>query len=514
MAGATGVNCIISSRCAHDFLPQPTELSTATESSFRERLDCRPELGETSYGSRHNHRLSVAPRLSSGAPPPFSFRMPHLYSERHNRVSAMTCNMCISPPPLSLNCWGLSSQSKLLPSRLPSILSISSSSSSSSSSLSLSSAPLSIALLTVGSSPDSNLFSNCVLLSDSDFFTDLDALLFGIVPGRTDLRWSGDLWRSDFGRYSSSSPSSSSSFSSSPSSSSQSLVCNRRRSDDENGYGDRDDVDDDNRLVDAEDGKDVQRRTRIRKISNGVRFRISSSSTRSSSSSWPSSSFSSSSTSSSSSSSSVGMRTIRCFRDDDSPFPDRMSEKDLQRLGRGLGPGRDLQFSSWTVQMMDQAGRAGGGSRKRDLKEDTGGPSGGSKGGDGDGGGDGGGGGGGGGDGDEADDHIYLLPVVTLAFAALHFGYCVAIWIKDDGFDFDFFRTGLGLLGLLVVTACKLNRRTGVDAYILGLGSSVGVMVWTGERCCVKRELTPSGIVAVFAALMSAIFSVGLYHSV
>jgi hypothetical protein len=106
-----------------------------------------------------------------------------------------------------------------------------------------------------------------------------------------------------------------------------------------------------------------------------------------------------------------------------------------------------------------------------------------------------------------------LLPVLTLAFAAFHLGYCIAIWVKDDNLDFEFFRTGLGLFGLLAVAAMRLNARTGIDAYILGLGASVGVMVWTGERCLVKREGSPAGIVALFAASMALMFTAALYHT-
>lgn len=82
----------------------------------------------------------------------------------------------------------------------------------------------------------------------------------------------------------------------------------------------------------------------------------------------------------------------------------------------------------------------------------AGGPPGNGKGGD-----DGGGDGGGGGGDDDGEDHIFLLPVLTLAFAAFHLGYCIAIWVKDESLDFDFFRTGLGLFALLAVAALRLN---------------------------------------------------------
>jgi hypothetical protein len=83
---------------------------------------------------------------------------------------------------------------------------------------------------------------------------------------------------------------------------------------------------------------------------------------------------------------------------------------------------------------------------------DIGGPPNNGKGGDG---GDGNGGGGGGDD--DGEDHIFLLPILTLAFAAFHVGYCIAVWVKDDSLDFEFFRTALALFGLLTISALRLN---------------------------------------------------------
>eukprot|EP00246_Nothoceros_aenigmaticus_P012206 TRINITY_DN3666_c0_g1_i1.p1 TRINITY_DN3666_c0_g1~~TRINITY_DN3666_c0_g1_i1.p1 ORF type:complete len:267 (-),score=50.19 TRINITY_DN3666_c0_g1_i1:107-907(-) len=199
-----------------------------------------------------------------------------------------------------------------------------------------------------------------------------------------------------------------------------------------------------------------------------------------------------------------GYPSVICFRDDDSPFPDHLLDKDYSDLS--VRASLEIRYSPWAVEFMSGAAKMGSGK----MKESTGGPSGGGKNGDGDGGGD---GGGGGGD-DDGEDHIFLLPVLTLAFAAFHLGYCIAIWVKDDQLDFNFFKTGLGLFGLLTIAALRLNARTGIDAYILGLGASVGVMVWTGERCLVKREGNPAGIVALFAASMSVMFTAALYHNI
>ncbi|KAG6543231.1 hypothetical protein Mapa_015482 [Marchantia paleacea] len=195
--------------------------------------------------------------------------------------------------------------------------------------------------------------------------------------------------------------------------------------------------------------------------------------------------------------------SIVCFRDDDLPFPEHLVGRSPSDLN--VRTSLEIRYSPWAVHMMNGFGKKEG----NKLKESTGGPPGGGNGAD-----DGGGDGGGGGGDDDGEEHIFLLPVLTLAFAAFHLGYCIAIWIKDENLDFEFFRTGLILFGLLAVAAIRLNARTGIDAYILGLGASVGVMVWTGERCLVKREGSPAGIVALFAASMAVMFTAALYHNI
>lgn len=191
---------------------------------------------------------------------------------------------------------------------------------------------------------------------------------------------------------------------------------------------------------------------------------------------------------------------IVCFRDDDAP--ELPVGRDLSDLSARTS--FEVRYSPWAMQMLNGYGKKD----KNDFKESTGGPPGNGKGGD-----DGGGDGGGDGSDDDGEEHIFLLPILTLAFAAFHLGYCIAIWVKDESLDFEFFRTGLGLFGLLALAAVRLNARTGIDAYILGLGASVGVMVWTGERCLVKREGHPAGIVALFAASMAVMFTAALYHT-
>eukprot|EP00249_Psilotum_nudum_P011161 c23000_g1_i2 orf=416-1213(-) len=197
--------------------------------------------------------------------------------------------------------------------------------------------------------------------------------------------------------------------------------------------------------------------------------------------------------------------SITCFRDDELPLPEHLLDRDMGNLS--LRTKLEIRYSPWALSMMNVLGR-GDGSR---LKEFTGGPAGGGRG-DGDGGGE---GGGGGGDND-GEERVFLLPLLTIAFAAFHLGYCIAVWMKDESLHFDFVRTGLGLFCLLVVAAIRLNNllplsRTGVDAYLLGLGASVGVMIWTGERCLVKKDDNPAGVVALFAAAMSVIFTAALY---
>lgn len=193
---------------------------------------------------------------------------------------------------------------------------------------------------------------------------------------------------------------------------------------------------------------------------------------------------------------------VVCFRDDDAPLPEYLVERNWSDMsGRA---NLEIRYSPWAAQMMSGIGKR----KETEIKESTGGPPGNGKGGEG---GDGNGGGGGGDD--ESEDHIFLLPILTLAFAAFHLGYCIAVWVKDDSLDFQFFRTGLALFVLLTISALRLNARTGIDAYILGLGASVGVMVWTGERSLVKREGSPAGVVALFAASMAVMFTAAIYHT-
>ncbi|XP_024396846.1 uncharacterized protein [Physcomitrium patens] len=192
---------------------------------------------------------------------------------------------------------------------------------------------------------------------------------------------------------------------------------------------------------------------------------------------------------------------VVCFRDDDAPLPEYLVERNWSDMN--VRTNLEIRYSPWAVEMMNGFGNK----NEAKTKESTGGPPGNGNGGD-----DGGNGGGGGGD-DDGDYHVFLLPMLTLAFAAFHLGYCIAVWVKDDNLDFEFLRTGLGLFGLLAVSAFRLNTRTGIDAYILGLGASLGVMVWTGERCLVKKEGNPAGVVALFAASMAVMLTAALYHT-
>nr|PNR36018.1 hypothetical protein PHYPA_021868 [Physcomitrium patens] len=159
---------------------------------------------------------------------------------------------------------------------------------------------------------------------------------------------------------------------------------------------------------------------------------------------------------------------VVCFREDDAPFPEYLVERNWSDMS--VRTNLEIQYSPWAIQMMN------GFAEEAKQKESTGGPPGNGKGGD-----DGDGHGGGGGGDDDADDHIFLLPMLTLAFAAFHLGYCIAIWVKDDGLNLEFIRTGLGLFFLLAVSALRLNVETGKDAHVLGIVSSLGVMVWTGK---------------------------------
>ncbi|CAN6466665.1 unnamed protein product [Victoria cruziana] len=199
---------------------------------------------------------------------------------------------------------------------------------------------------------------------------------------------------------------------------------------------------------------------------------------------------------------------IVCFREDDeSPLSDDPFPADAGILvPRALS---GLKYGPWAVGMVRGLGRP-------PLKPSTGGPGGGGAD-------DGRGGGGGGGGDDEGDgcgdddaggEDAYLLPMLTVALASVHLGYCVGVWARDEALDVRFLRTGVGLFCLLLVSALRLKCQSGLDAYILGLGASAGVMIWTGERCFVKKESTSAGFVSLLAASMSLIFSAALYNNV
>ncbi|MCO5552012.1 hypothetical protein L7F22_005520 [Adiantum nelumboides] len=197
-------------------------------------------------------------------------------------------------------------------------------------------------------------------------------------------------------------------------------------------------------------------------------------------------------------------RSISCFCDDDPFVTEHFFNKDGRTLT--LRTKLEIMYSPWAMSMLNGYQIP----VRKSFKELTGGPTGGGRGGDGDGGGDGGGGGG-----DEGkEEQVWLLPFLTIAFAAFHLGYCIAIWMKDGSFDFEFVRTGIGLFCLLALAAIRLNNRTGIDAYLLGLGASVGVMLWTGERCLMKKEGSPAGIVSFFAAAMAALFSTAIHETI
>ncbi|CAI5490551.1 unnamed protein product [Closterium sp. Naga37s-1] len=54
--------------------------------------------------------------------------------------------------------------------------------------------------------------------------------------------------------------------------------------------------------------------------------------------------------------------------------------------------------------------------------------------------------------------------------------------LKEKVLPPDFLRTAAGLSSLLIASALRLNStRYGFDSYVLGLGASVGVSVWSGE---------------------------------
>ena len=139
---------------------------------------------------------------------------------------------------------------------------------------------------------------------------------------------------------------------------------------------------------------------------------------------------------------------ITCFCDDDPHFPEHVFEKDSNMMS--LRTKLEMRYSPWAISMMDGLGKR---DKRMVKKEFTGGPTGGGNGRNDD------GGEGGGGDGDEdGDEDIYILPLLTIAFAAFQLGYCVAVWMKDEKSDFKFFQIGIGLFLLLTLTAIRLNR--------------------------------------------------------
>ncbi|KAH7423187.1 hypothetical protein KP509_12G042800 [Ceratopteris richardii] len=192
--------------------------------------------------------------------------------------------------------------------------------------------------------------------------------------------------------------------------------------------------------------------------------------------------------------------SISCFRDDDPFLTEHFFNRD--RYARTIGKKLEITYSPWAMSMMN-------GYRipfRIPIKESTGGPTGGGRGnGDGD------GDGGGGGDDEGEEEQLWLLPSLTIAFAVLHLGYCLAIW-KDEDSDLDFIWTGMGLFCLLILSAVRLNNQTGIDAYFLGLGASIGVMLWTGERCLLRKECSTAGLVSFFGAAMATLFSLSLHN--
>ncbi|CAI5460757.1 unnamed protein product [Closterium sp. Yama58-4] len=103
----------------------------------------------------------------------------------------------------------------------------------------------------------------------------------------------------------------------------------------------------------------------------------------------------------------------------------------------------------------------------------------------------------------------------SLAFAALHACYCIVIGLKEKVLPPDFLRTAAGLSSLLIASALRLNStRYGFDSYVLGLGASVGVSVWSAERCFLRKEASPSGVAALCSAIMAALYTCALYHTI
>ncbi|KAH7315852.1 hypothetical protein KP509_21G068200 [Ceratopteris richardii] len=192
--------------------------------------------------------------------------------------------------------------------------------------------------------------------------------------------------------------------------------------------------------------------------------------------------------------------SISCFCDDDPLLTEHCQRKDLSTSSFHTRMG--IVYSPWATSMMNGYQD----SPRKPIRESTGGPTGGGRG-NGDGGGD------DGGDGDDEgnEEQIWVLPLLTISFAAFHLGYCVAVWVKEKSFDLRFFLTGIGLFCQLAVAAVGLNNRSGIDAYFRGFGASIGVMLWTGEHCLRKRKGRTAGIVSLLAASMAAFFSSALY---
>lgn len=194
------------------------------------------------------------------------------------------------------------------------------------------------------------------------------------------------------------------------------------------------------------------------------------------------------------------------FRDDDVGFPDVPSEKASYFGDAAFRTKMQVAYSPWALQMVASFSVP----ETVPSKENLGGGNDGKGPRNGD-------GGGNDGNGDEegegeGEGEDLLLPGLTLAFAALHLGYFVTTWLKEEGVDPHFTRTALSLLGLLAISLVRMSCQGGVDAYIIGLSASVGVMIWAAERSVSQRKATPGGIMAAFGAAMSFIFTAALYE--
>eukprot|EP00271_Cylindrocystis_brebissonii_P007212 TRINITY_DN2047_c0_g1_i1.p1 TRINITY_DN2047_c0_g1~~TRINITY_DN2047_c0_g1_i1.p1 ORF type:complete len:512 (+),score=78.95 TRINITY_DN2047_c0_g1_i1:209-1744(+) len=200
----------------------------------------------------------------------------------------------------------------------------------------------------------------------------------------------------------------------------------------------------------------------------------------------------------------VGLgHSVKCFRDDDFVFPEKAVDSGFQSE-RARSSTVTIAYSPWALSMLGDSFQV---PSRAVTKEGIGGGPGGK--GPRDGGGD----GGGDGEGDEdGDEDIYVLPLLTLAFAVLHLGYCAAVWLKDNGFHINLSKTGLGLFGVLAVAVIRMNCQTSFDASIFGLGASVGIMTWAAERSYMKREVAPSGVLAMCSGAISCAFTMALYQ--